>query len=216
MDRRGKEEVESKEEGKASRAREPRCSHCLANTSLRLPDGRFGNFQQYRESLQRWQKADQEFLLCSQILQNHRAHLPCVFEMIEGFQADISSTLSFLLGQAHCNCRGEEILGLNTAHLAARCRILTNRNNEVPVGPPPPYREEYKSSSSSSSSSSNKRARVAFCVEAILAHVKEEDGSYNYFVKWEGYPRSENSWLSEDQFFDGPLIRSYKQYHNLY
>jgi Chromo (CHRromatin Organisation MOdifier) domain len=53
-------------------------------------------------------------------------------------------------------------------------------------------------------------------VETILKHRKRGQ-SYQYLIKWEGYPISEASWKPETAFSnDGDLLSTYKQQHQLW
>jgi RNase H-like domain found in reverse transcriptase/Reverse transcriptase (RNA-dependent DNA polymerase)/Integrase zinc binding domain/Chromo (CHRromatin Organisation MOdifier) domain len=53
-------------------------------------------------------------------------------------------------------------------------------------------------------------------VETILKHRKRGQ-SYQYLIKWEGYPISEASWEPETAFSDdGDLLSTYKQRHQLW
>ncbi len=56
-------------------------------------------------------------------------------------------------------------------------------------------------------------------VEAIRRHQRrDEDGEIVYFVKWSGYPESENSWEPECNFVGSgalALLRAYQVDHNL-
>jgi hypothetical protein len=52
-------------------------------------------------------------------------------------------------------------------------------------------------------------------VETILKH-RRRGRSYQYLIKWEGYPISEASWEPEEAFSnDGDLLAIYKQRHQL-
>jgi hypothetical protein len=52
-------------------------------------------------------------------------------------------------------------------------------------------------------------------VETILKHWRREK-SYQYLIKWEGYPISEASWEPKEAFSnDGDLLAIYKQRHQL-
>jgi hypothetical protein len=52
-------------------------------------------------------------------------------------------------------------------------------------------------------------------VETILKHRKKGE-SYQYLIKWEGYPISEASWEPKTAFSnDGDLLSIYKQRHQL-
>jgi Chromo (CHRromatin Organisation MOdifier) domain len=52
-------------------------------------------------------------------------------------------------------------------------------------------------------------------VEIILKH-RRRGRSYQYLIKWEGYPISEASWEPEEAFSnDGDLLAIYKQQHQL-
>jgi Chromo (CHRromatin Organisation MOdifier) domain len=51
-------------------------------------------------------------------------------------------------------------------------------------------------------------------VETILKH-RKRGRSYQYLIKWEGYPISEASWEPETAFSDGDLLSTYKQQHQL-
>jgi Chromo (CHRromatin Organisation MOdifier) domain len=52
-------------------------------------------------------------------------------------------------------------------------------------------------------------------VETILKH-QRRGRSYQYLIKWEGYPISEASWELEEAFLnDGNLLAIYKQQHQL-
>jgi hypothetical protein len=52
-------------------------------------------------------------------------------------------------------------------------------------------------------------------VETILKH-QRQGRSYQYLIKWEGYPISEASWEPEEAFSnDGDLLAIYKQRHQL-
>jgi Chromo (CHRromatin Organisation MOdifier) domain len=53
-------------------------------------------------------------------------------------------------------------------------------------------------------------------VETILKHSRRGQ-SYQYLIKWEGYPISEASWEPETAFSgDGDLLSIYKQWHQLW
>jgi Chromo (CHRromatin Organisation MOdifier) domain len=53
-------------------------------------------------------------------------------------------------------------------------------------------------------------------VETILKH-RRRGRSYQYLIKWEGYPISEASWEPEEAFLnDGDLLAIYKQRHQLW
>jgi hypothetical protein len=53
-------------------------------------------------------------------------------------------------------------------------------------------------------------------VETILKH-RKRGRSYQYLIKWEGYPISEASWEPETAFSnDGDLLSTYKQQHQLW
>ena len=52
-------------------------------------------------------------------------------------------------------------------------------------------------------------------VESILNH-RRRGCSYQYYVKWQGYPISNASWEPEEVFSDdGNLLTQYKQHHHL-
>jgi Chromo (CHRromatin Organisation MOdifier) domain len=52
-------------------------------------------------------------------------------------------------------------------------------------------------------------------VETILKH-QRRGRSYQYLIKWEGYPISKASWEPEEAFLnDGDLLAIYKQRHQL-
>jgi Chromo (CHRromatin Organisation MOdifier) domain len=52
-------------------------------------------------------------------------------------------------------------------------------------------------------------------VETILKH-RRRGRSYQYLIKWKGYPISEASWEPEEAFSnDGDLLAIYKQRHQL-
>jgi Chromo (CHRromatin Organisation MOdifier) domain len=52
-------------------------------------------------------------------------------------------------------------------------------------------------------------------VETILKH-RRRGRSYQYLIKWEGYPISEALWEPEEAFSnDGDLLAIYKQRHQL-
>jgi Chromo (CHRromatin Organisation MOdifier) domain len=53
-------------------------------------------------------------------------------------------------------------------------------------------------------------------VETILKH-KKRGWSYQYLIKWKGYPISEALWEPETAFSnDGNLLSTYKQRHQLW
>jgi hypothetical protein len=53
-------------------------------------------------------------------------------------------------------------------------------------------------------------------VETILKH-QRRGWSYQYLIKWEGYPISEASWEPEEAFSDdGNFLANYKQRHQLW
>uniref|UniRef100_A0A0N4ZFK9 Chromo domain-containing protein n=1 Tax=Parastrongyloides trichosuri TaxID=131310 RepID=A0A0N4ZFK9_PARTI len=47
-----------------------------------------------------------------------------------------------------------------------------------------------------------------YYVEKIITR-KKENGRYVYFVKWEGYPESENTWIEECQFTDSTFVKEF-------
>ena len=52
-------------------------------------------------------------------------------------------------------------------------------------------------------------------VENILKH-RKRGRTYQYYVKWKGYPISEASWEPEEVFSDdGELLTQYKQRYQL-
>ncbi len=60
--------------------------------------------------------------------------------------------------------------------------------------------------------------RGLYAVESIQTHRRRDDGDVEYFVKWLGYPVSENSWEPEACFIGSSalaLLRSYQEMHNL-
>lgn len=46
-------------------------------------------------------------------------------------------------------------------------------------------------------------------VERIIRKRKRDD-TVQYFVKWKGYPSSQNSWVEEDDILDGQLIEDFE------
>jgi Chromo (CHRromatin Organisation MOdifier) domain len=59
------------------------------------------------------------------------------------------------------------------------------------------------------------REEEVYNMKTILKH-RRRGRSYQYLIKWEGYPISEASWEPEEAFLnDGDLLAIYKQWHQL-
>ncbi|ORZ40167.1 hypothetical protein BCR44DRAFT_1424539 [Catenaria anguillulae PL171] len=52
-------------------------------------------------------------------------------------------------------------------------------------------------------------ALPVYTVEAICKHRKAKDGHYQYWIKWEGYPESQNTWEYDRNVLDKSLIEAY-------
>ena len=60
---------------------------------------------------------------------------------------------------------------------------------------PPPGRAESEDDKDSSSEEGEKEEQ--FVVEEIQGHKKTKKGEVEYYIKWVGYPKSENTWEPE-------------------
>jgi len=52
-----------------------------------------------------------------------------------------------------------------------------------------------------------------FYVEKKILEEKLHNGKIKYLVKWEGFDEGENSWIREDQFGEGSMLRRWKTRH---
>ena len=48
-------------------------------------------------------------------------------------------------------------------------------------------------------------------VEKIIKHRKDKQGKYEFYVKRRNYNSRHNSWVREDQFGEGEMIKEYKK-----
>ncbi len=74
----------------------------------------------------------------------------------------------------------------------------------TPVPPPIPTVKD-----SGNNSSSSRPQPKAYVVEAILKHKGDNPSNYQFLVKWEGYPHSQNTWEPITSFEDREVITKY-------
>ncbi|KAG9294655.1 hypothetical protein G9A89_008134 [Geosiphon pyriformis] len=53
-----------------------------------------------------------------------------------------------------------------------------------------------------------------YVVEKIIRHKKTKSGVIHYFLKWKGYPQSENTWEKEENVYATDLIEAYWRQQN--
>ena len=52
---------------------------------------------------------------------------------------------------------------------------------------------------------------VLYTVERIVKHRQLGDGTFEFYVKWQGYDDGHNSWEPKDHFLDPTVLRSYAE-----
>ncbi|ORX90859.1 chromo domain-like protein [Basidiobolus meristosporus CBS 931.73] len=71
-----------------------------------------------------------------------------------------------------------------------------------------PANEPTLSKEGQESQESDGEGEEVYVVEKVVKH-RKRDGKVQYFLKWKGYPNSENTWEDEDNVFCTDLIEEY-------